>query len=819
MTAKQRLLAEYARKVIGSSVRLESVGGLTDQHLESASGALESVLNDRAFRQGEDHVLEAIVLPQFRPALFIKEDNFDNPPDPWAHVAVFRDQLKPVIRAIGRIEVQKAGVPFGGTGFLCGPGLILTNRHVAEIFTFGVGGASKLRLIPGRTAGLDTAKERIPSAGTTFTVIKALMVHPHWDVALLQVKQDDDGAPKLEPLSLRAAEIGTDELVGREVVVIGYPYWCEGHDPHLMKEVFGGVYGVKRIQPGKLTGKESIISFAHMVEAMSHDSSTLGGNSGSAVVDLETQQVMALHFSGNYLKANYAVPIWELARDPRIVDAGVNFVPASTAPLPRTPEGGGPVWLSAWKGREEPFLPAGQPTELSSATPARPEGMAAPGARVLNPGWFESCPDEEIRRMYQRDPDQTRWLIGVTFSLAEAQEIYDTVLFDASTEGVREVMADPSLPEIILLPDILGSHLRGSHSGRRWLNLWTLPFSNLLSTLGLDRNGNDPNGLSADGHIGSYYSKAARTWRQNGFMVHEFSFDWRKPLSHAAHKLDAFMRERCKARPEARFALIGHGMGCLVSAIYALKVGDWRNFVDHAVLCGGPLGGTFAAMQMLSGEWPFMRKIAMISQASKLDEMRQMVASSPGVIELLPNPTLFSQDGANVELLYCKESYAAFARPGADWLQASRHLKVALRDTPLLGRATCLVCVDRPTATTFTLQNGEVRHSPGITRGDGTVAAVSALVHGVPAFNIGSQHADLLTDPGVIDAVPRLLRGQPLPLVRVSKEMLEAPLSEPAPLVTEAAIKIWQQQSEGIRERMRTDLSTTEDVRWLLGNA
>ena len=42
---------------------------------------------------------------------------------------------------------------------------------------------------------------------------------------------------------------------------------------------------------------------------MTHDCTTLGGNSGSPVVDLATGKVCGLHFSGGFLRTNYAVPI------------------------------------------------------------------------------------------------------------------------------------------------------------------------------------------------------------------------------------------------------------------------------------------------------------------------------------------------------------------------------------------------------------------------------------------------------------------------------------------------------------------------------
>ena len=116
-----------------------------------------------------------------------------------------------------------------------------------------------------------------------------------------------------------------EDLVNHDVVVIGYPALDPRNDIPLQNQIFEGKYEVKRLQPGKLRKRASIRSFESTVSAATHDSSTLGGNSGSAVIDVATGEVVALHFAGQYLKANYCVPTFELARDPRIVDAGLNF--------------------------------------------------------------------------------------------------------------------------------------------------------------------------------------------------------------------------------------------------------------------------------------------------------------------------------------------------------------------------------------------------------------------------------------------------------------------------------------------------------------
>ena len=76
-------------------------------------------------------------------------------------------------------------------------------------------------------------------------------------------------------------------------------------------------------------------SFAKMVPAATHDCSTLGGNSGSAVIDLDTGEVLALHFGGLYHEKNYCVPAFELSRDDRVIATGIQFAGGAGGGEPR----------------------------------------------------------------------------------------------------------------------------------------------------------------------------------------------------------------------------------------------------------------------------------------------------------------------------------------------------------------------------------------------------------------------------------------------------------------------------------------------------
>ena len=145
-------------------------------------------------------------------------------------------------------------------------------------------------------------------------------------MALLRVNSLSGVAPL--HLSVKSPE----ELIGHNIVAIGYPARDPRSDLDLQDRIFARTYNVKRLQPGTIRPRDQIQSFETLVNALTHDASTLGGNSGTGIIDVDTGEVVALHFAGEYLKANYAVPMYELARDKRLASK-LNFdkpVPAVT---------------------------------------------------------------------------------------------------------------------------------------------------------------------------------------------------------------------------------------------------------------------------------------------------------------------------------------------------------------------------------------------------------------------------------------------------------------------------------------------------------
>jgi DNA/RNA endonuclease G (NUC1) len=351
---------------------------LRGQEADLVAGALRAVERDEALTDDQAQALEAIVLPKERPVIDVTDGTFATPDPPFAHfgLAAVRQIIEKTVPAVGRIELPgHPSLPFGGTAFVVGDGLMMTNRHVAELFASGLG-REGLAFLPGRDAGVDFLRERDRDESLLFAVDRVLMVHPYWDMALVAV----NGLPAAQP-TLRLATAEPGDLLDREVAIIGYPALDPRNNVELQDMIFRGVFNVKRLQPGRVGARAEFKSFGNAVMSLTHDCSTLGGNSGSAVVDAQTGSVLALHFAGRYLEANYAVPAHAFSLDQRVVDAGVAF-DGEVRPPART------EWEDFWALADPtPTVPTGpaggeprHPPRDESGASSAPTGSAPPAA-------------------------------------------------------------------------------------------------------------------------------------------------------------------------------------------------------------------------------------------------------------------------------------------------------------------------------------------------------------------------------------------------------------------------------------------------------
>ena len=330
----------------------------------AVEGAFAKLDTPEAMDPREEFALEAIIIPDRRPAVDIRNDDYRVDHQDWLHLnaEAARATILPRIPAIGRIEIpEHPSLPYAGTGFLVGDGLLMTNRHVAELLVRGLG-RKGLVFRPGYTCEINFVEEAGRTGENQFRIDEALLIHPYWDMAVLRVR---DVPETVQPLTL--SRQGAAPMAGPapDVVVIGYPAFDPRNDAEVQRQVFNNLFNVKRLQPGKWLKRRSVTSFGKPVEAITHDSSTLGGNSGSAVIDVATGRVVALHFGGRYLDANFGVPAADLGLDSRLVDLGLNFEDGPIGPGPDD----GP-WTPFWEEAEREGAAAGPAAGRPPSEPA-----------------------------------------------------------------------------------------------------------------------------------------------------------------------------------------------------------------------------------------------------------------------------------------------------------------------------------------------------------------------------------------------------------------------------------------------------------------
>lgn len=320
-TKSQFFEAEFARsyKFIGPDPgEVEKTYGERTKQTENAKSALEEARKGSGARlTPEQRRAFEKLFSDARPAIEVEKGSFIEPRGSWVRLEPHREGIERTLPSVGRIELEGhwAGLVTAGTGFLVSPSLIMTNRHVVENFAKPDTG---WRFDPGVAAQIDFGERSRSPASNEFRLSKVVGVHEKLDLALIRL--DSEGRKLPDPLALAISR--RQKRVGRYVYAVGYP----GFNPIATAEsgfeapkFFKNEFDIKRLSPGKVRKLQS------WATTFTHDCTTLGGSSGSPIIDLETHEVLGLHFTGKYLRANRAVELWRVADDPLVRKARLRF--------------------------------------------------------------------------------------------------------------------------------------------------------------------------------------------------------------------------------------------------------------------------------------------------------------------------------------------------------------------------------------------------------------------------------------------------------------------------------------------------------------
>ncbi|HVW64732.1 MAG TPA: S8 family serine peptidase [Nitrosospira sp.] len=332
-------LERVQRILAGASV--DSV--LHTRTIDEIDEALSAVAQGQPLSLNAKVGLEALVRLTGRPALRVRNgsiDLVDPRADEWkVQISMLMQDPRFLarVRSVGRIDVDGVHV---GTGFVVGHARILTNRHVLQTFAAPVPRRNNpfRWVITADEVTIDFAEEPSPAtASSRFRIGGVLGAGPleieddrisfdKLDAALLDVEAINAAGTELPaPIELVANEAKVAR--GRPIMVIGYPArpatlpTTSSGDIDMvvakrLVELFGADYGTKYASPGEIDLIVGGLPGDSQRWTMTHDATTMAGNSGSSVIGFDDPvAVLGLHFGGSWLRENYAHVVSVLPRD------------------------------------------------------------------------------------------------------------------------------------------------------------------------------------------------------------------------------------------------------------------------------------------------------------------------------------------------------------------------------------------------------------------------------------------------------------------------------------------------------------------------
>ncbi|MGY1709849.1 DNA/RNA non-specific endonuclease [Geodermatophilus sp. SYSU D00758] len=406
---------------LAEAVRTALAGGRLPSPFRDAvaEDAAEAVAADRRPLEGvvPTDALEAIVQRVGRPPLLVRDDAVELEPlaDFPAGTEARIKEVQSTVRSVGRVEFLNHRLGWGGTGWVIaddgGDRLVATNRHVAALVARrAADGRGVLVRNPasGARYGVDVDfREEVgslPADARPFPVrdVVHLADEAAPDVALLRIT----GSDLPGPLDLATGEAAAGDLVA----LIGYPAFDSRNDVDDQARYFRDLYDVKRFAPGR------VVQALSGRTVLSHDCTSLGGNSGSPLIGLEDGRVVGLHFAGVYGVANSAVGVRTLQALLSDLRSPIVVVPSRLRPDDAEARGDGthsPDQLRDRGGYDPDFLGDG----LTAPWPGLPPDVERDLAH----------PSDEVPER----PGELRYThFGVRFSTARRQPVVTAVNID-----------------------------------------------------------------------------------------------------------------------------------------------------------------------------------------------------------------------------------------------------------------------------------------------------------------------------------------------------------------------------------------------------
>ncbi|MEP2030203.1 MAG: serine protease [Paracoccaceae bacterium] len=279
----------------------------------------------------EISVLEAVIETDgSRPSLLVQNNRVETDDlrlGDWnGSVSDFTAEIERAARATARVVIAGDLSPnsVAGTAWMIAPGLAVTAKHVVEGAFVRHGDDWVNRFNAPVTLNFDVEANAPATPGIKVSAVRWYSPDTigfrldlaNLDMAVLELETEGPA-----PLSLAAnLEFPPGEpmihVIGHPKQPLAFGNTTSDVFEQIRARVFGDTFGVKRWSPGILQIGPGSLPEDINNHVMTHDASTLGGNSGSPVLDLVSfgDRAVGLHYGGYFEDKNYAHPIGELQK-------------------------------------------------------------------------------------------------------------------------------------------------------------------------------------------------------------------------------------------------------------------------------------------------------------------------------------------------------------------------------------------------------------------------------------------------------------------------------------------------------------------------
>jgi pimeloyl-ACP methyl ester carboxylesterase/tetratricopeptide (TPR) repeat protein len=412
----------------------------------------------------------------------------------------------------------------------------------------------------------------------------------------------------------------------------------------------------------------------------------------------------------------------------------------------------------------------------------------------LRPDWDvrppEAVPEAETEPAAEvalpPDPRTIRELAEAVNNLPEkSRKVVEELVGGPISKSPREPNGGRA---VVVIPGIMGTHLRRQAGELIWIDpvrLMRGHFGKL--SLAEPAEEMEPAGLNRT--YLPLITRLAEDWD-----VYLAPFDWRLDIGESATNLADLLRTLL-TDPIRQVHLVAHSMGGLVARALTVVAPDvWSDLGAKArgdsgrlIMLGTPNRGSYAIVLTLTGAEMILKALATVDFRADTRGLVEIIATFPGVYQMLPSPTAEPGDDRHTELFTAAtwgrwpvtqrllDGAAEFHR-----VLEEKHQELNEDD---LRRMTSVAGYGHPTPYRLGIDKPGSFSVGRIGRGDGRVAMTLNHLEKVTRYYCTASHGGLPSAPEVLDSLPDLLAGNPGKLEQQEPTFRSAEVIDRPPMV------------------------------------